>query len=372
MGKSRSCLLYPLASIYGSITGIKNYLYDSGFLHSTEFEIPVICTGNITAGGTGKTPLTEYLIRLLKDKFRVALLSRGYKRKTAGFQMATAGTTVSDLGDESFQIWQKFPDILVAVDNNRVNGVSSILQNNPDIQVVLMDDGFQHRRIKPGLSIVLIDYNRPLSKDHLLPYGNLRENKKNLRRADIIIFTKSPADITNENMKTALRGLGPSAGKNVFFTSITYGSPRPLFEGSIRHKLIPENLEHSNSGALLITGIASPEPLKRYLENFFGEIVHLNYPDHYNFRAGDYEKMRIAWEKMRSPVRYAITTEKDSVRLKYFSNIAEPLKRAFYYIPAGVAFLNGTNIEFDNLILEYAGKNKGNCGVSEKQRDKGS
>lgn len=372
MGKSRSFLLYPLASIYGSITGIRNYLYDSGILHSTEFEIPVICTGNITVGGTGKTPLTEYLIRLLKDRFRVALLSRGYRRKTAGFQMATAGTTVSDLGDESFQIWQKFPDILVAVDNNRVHGVSSILKNNPDIQVILMDDGFQHRSIKPGLSIVLIDYNRPLSTDHLLPYGNLRENKKNLRRAEIIIFTKSPPDITNESMKAVLHGLGPAAGKNVFFTSITYGNPCPLFGGTVQHKLIPENLAYSNSGALLITGIASPEPLRRYLDNFFGEIVHLSYPDHYSYRAVDFEKMRIAWEKMRSPVKYAITTEKDAVRLKDFSNIAEPLKRALYYIPTGVAFLNGTGIEFDNLILEYAGKNKGNGGVSEKQRDKGS
>lgn len=358
--------------VYGSVTFIRNFLYDSGFLVSKEFGVPVICIGNITVGGTGKTPLTEYLVHLLKDRFLVALLSRGYRRRTDGFQIASANSTVNDLGDEAFQIWQKFPDLVVAVDKNRVHGVNSILSSNPDTQVVLMDDGFQHRRIKPGLSIVLIDYNRPLSKDHLLPYGNLRESKKNIRRADIIIFTKSPPDITNETMKIAIRDLGSDVGKNIFFTTIAYGIPCPLFAGAVHQKLIPENLSFAKSGALLITGIASPEPLKRYLDNFFGEIIHLNYPDHHRFRERDIEKMLTAWESMRSPVKYAITTEKDAVRLKHFSNIAEPLKKALYYIPAGVTFLNRTGTVFDNLILEYAGKNKGNGGVSAKQRDKGS
>src|SRR5664280_2788811 len=186
MNHKRNIFLYPFSLIYGLITGFRNFLYDSGILQSKEFNVPVICVGNITVGGTGKTPLTEYLAGLLKEYFKVATLSRGYKRKTNGFRVAGSSSTVNDIGDEPLQILRNHPDVLVTVDTNRVSGVKRILLEHPDTDVIILDDAFQHRRITPGFSILLSDFNRPIISDYMLPYGNLREDKSNMRRADII------------------------------------------------------------------------------------------------------------------------------------------------------------------------------------------
>jgi tetraacyldisaccharide 4'-kinase len=189
MAKHRSILLYPLSLLYGLITGIRNFLYNTGILKSHEFSVPVICVGNLSAGGTGKTPHTEYLIEILQKEFRVAVLSRGYKRKSSGFRTADSNSTVSDIGDEPLQISRKYPGIIVAADRNRVHGVEEIMKDFPDTSVILLDDAYQHRRITPGLSILLSDFNNLIITDHMLPYGNLRENRHNMNRADIILIT---------------------------------------------------------------------------------------------------------------------------------------------------------------------------------------
>ena len=222
--------LYPLSLLYGLITGIRNFLYDTGILSTVEFNFPVICVGNITVGGTGKTPHTEYLAGLLRENFKVATLSRGYKRKTRDFRIASSSSLVSDIGDEPLQIFRKFPDILVTVDRNRVHGVNRILQGYPETEVIILDDAFQHRRITPGFSILLSDFERLIVRDHMLPYGNLRENKGNMRRADIILITKSPENISPIQRRLIVKEVNKSPYQNLYFTSFIYKPPVPVFE----------------------------------------------------------------------------------------------------------------------------------------------
>lgn len=364
MGNSR-ILLYPLSVIYGVITSIRNFLYNTGILPSVEFRIPVICVGNITVGGTGKTPHTEYLVGLLGGKFRVAVLSRGYKRNSIGFRLVTPSSAVTESGDEPLQISRKYPAILVAVDRNRVNGVRRIMEIQPDTEVILLDDAFQHRRIKPGFSILLTDYERPVMNDHMLPYGSLRESISNMRRADIILVTKSPMNISPINRRLIAKEINKAPYQNIYFTSIIYYSPVPIFKRKESSEFIPDLTKLYGRGIVLITGIANPIPLKEYLKETAGELIHLSYPDHYTFLEKDLNAIYDAYNQLKTPFKYVITTEKDSVRLKEFPNIAEPVRSALYYIPVGIYFLNDDNAEFDNLIFEYVRTNKRNNRFSE-------
>ena len=368
MTSKRNILLYPFSLIYGLITSFRNFLYDSGILRSKEFSIPVICVGNITVGGTGKTPHTEYIAELLKGNFKVATLSRGYKRKTRGFMMASSSSTVSDIGDEPLQIFRNLPDVLVTVDNNRVSGVQRILKDHPETEAIILDDAFQHRRISPGFSILLSDFNRPIESDHMLPFGNLRENKGNIRRADIILITKSPEDLSAIQRRIIVMKLDKADYQNLYFTSLTYKSPVPVFEMSQKGTQ-PEISGFENSGIVLITGIANPLPLKEYLDKQHSEITHLVFPDHHNYDEKDLVNITEAFNNLKSKSRFLITTEKDSVRFREFTNIAEPIKSAFYYIPIGISFLNEDKEEFDNLIIDYVRKNHRNYRVSENQGD---
>ncbi|MBK9389645.1 MAG: tetraacyldisaccharide 4'-kinase [Bacteroidetes bacterium] len=364
MGNSR-ILLYPVSVIYGLITSLRNFLYNTGILPAVEFSIPVICVGNITVGGTGKTPHTEYLSDLLRKQFRVAVLSRGYKRKSVGFRIVTPDSLVSDTGDEPLQISRKFPDVLVVVDRNRVNGVRKILEIQPETEVIILDDGFQHRRITPGFSILLSDFERLIIRDHMLPYGNLRESISNIRRADIILVTKTPADISPINRRLVVKEINKAPYQNLYFTSIKYNTPAPLFPKTEPSNTNPDLTKLYGAGIVLVTGIANPLPLKDLIDSTAGEVIHLHYPDHYNFREKDLQSIYEAFNRLQSPVKYVITTEKDSVRLKEFSNIAEPIKSAMFYIPVGIYFLNDDSNEFDNLIIEYVRKNKRNNRISE-------
>jgi tetraacyldisaccharide 4'-kinase len=357
--------LYPVSVIYGLITGFRNLLYNTGILPTVEFRFPVICVGNITVGGTGKTPHTEYLAGLLRKQFRVAVLSRGYKRKTSGFRIVTSGSKVSETGDEPLQIALKYPDVFVAVDRNRVNGVREIMKRQPETEVIILDDGFQHRRITPGFSILLSDFERLIIRDHMLPYGNLRESISNMRRADMILVTKSPANISAIQRRLIVKEIDKAPYQNLYFTSIRYNSAAPIFPKGESKASNPDLTRLYGCGVVLVTGIANPSPLKDQLAATAGEVIHLRYPDHYNFREKDLQAVFEAFEKLNSPVRYVITTEKDSVRLKEFSNIAEPVKSAMFYIPVGIDFLNDDSNEFDKLIIEYVRKNKRNNRVSE-------
>ncbi len=364
MQKRRSIFLYPFSLIYGIITGIRNFLYDSEILKSHEFSVPVICVGNLAAGGTGKTPHAEYLIDLLKKEFRVALLSRGYRRKTSGFLLAGKESKVEDIGDEPLQMLRKFPDITIAVDRKRVNGVREILREKPDTNVIILDDGFQHRSITPGYSILLSDYARLMINDYMLPFGNLRESIRNMRRADIILITKSPETISAIQRRIVVKQISKAPYQNLYFTSIVYKKPVPLFEGTIPEDDILSAAAIRETGILLVTGIANPEPLADYLRNKTAEMICMSFSDHHGFSSRDIERMKETWDSLKSHRKYLLTTEKDAVRLREFTNIAEPFRSAFYYIPVGIYFLNDDQKEFDNLIIDYVRKNKRNNRVS--------
>jgi tetraacyldisaccharide 4'-kinase len=365
MEKIKNIFLYPVSLIYGLITGIRNFLYNTGILPSVEFHLPVICVGNITVGGTGKTPHTEYLAGLLRENYKVATLSRGYKRKTRDFKIASSSSFVSDIGDEPMQIFRKFPDVLVTVDRNRVHGVNKILEENPETEVIILDDGFQHRRITPGFSILLSDFERLIVRDHMMPYGNLRESIGNKRRADVILITKSPENISPIQRRLILKEVNISTYQNLYFTSLTYKAPLPVFDNRDPEEPQLDFSKCEGCGIVLITGIANPLPLKEYLQNTAGEIIHLSFPDHYIFNEKDIISISSAYMDLKSPVKYLITTEKDAVRLREFTNIAEPIRSAFFYIPIGIHFLNNDKDDFDNLIVDYVRKNKPNDRVSE-------
>lgn len=360
----KNIFLYPLSLIYGLITAIRNFLYDSGILKTVEFAFPVICVGNITVGGTGKTPHTEYIAALLKQNFKVATLSRGYKRETDDFRIATPSTQVWELGDEPLQIARNFPDILVTVDKNRVHGVKQILQEFPETEVIILDDGYQHRRITPGFSILLSDFQRLFIRDHMLPFGNLRESKNNMRRADIILITKSPENISPIQRRLIVKEIDKSPYQNLYFTTFIYKPPVPVFDIPAA-ECLPDNSKCDNCGIVLITGIANPRSLKEYLQKSYTEIIHLSFPDHHNFTEKDLVSFSTAFNNLKSATRYLFTTEKDAVRLREFANIAESLKSVFFYIPVGIHFLNDDKDEFDNLIINYVRKNRRNNRVSE-------
>jgi tetraacyldisaccharide 4'-kinase len=360
MGNNKYFILYPISLIYRSVTDIRNMLYNTGLLPSRKFGKPVICVGNITVGGTGKTPHTEYLAGLLQHEFRIAVLSRGYKRKSAGFQVASVSSTASDIGDEPLQIFRKYPDIVVAADRNRVNGVLEIMKKYPGTQVIILDDAFQHRRIKPGFTILLTDFNRLMTKDYVMPYGRLRETRKNCRRADVIVVTKTPGDISESETGPVKMELRKYFNGDIFFTAVTYYDPVPVFENSGSERIRLGELKKEESGAILVTGIVTPAPLKQYLQKFFGEISHLDFPDHHYFNGNDLERIISSFKNLKCRRRFVLTTAKDAVRLREFTNFAAPLKEVFYYIPTGIIFLNSRKQEYDNLILDYVRKNTGN------------
>jgi len=365
MGSRRSIFLYPLSLLYGLITGFRNFLYNAEILKSHTFPMPVICVGNLTAGGTGKTPLTEYLVNLLREDFDVVVLSRGYKRKTRGFLFAGENSRSEDIGDEPLQIARKFPGITVAVDRKRVHGVREILDKKPDSGVIILDDAFQHRSITPGYSILLSDFDRLMIHDQMLPYGNLRESIANMKRADIIMITKSPETITPVQRRLIVKEIQKAPYQELLFTSTTYKTPLPVFDDVKAEKDIFRRRRKENPpGIVLVTGIANAKPLTGYLKKLTGEMISLPFGDHHRFSNSDFEKIMDAWESLKSSRKYLITTEKDAVRIREFTNIAEAIRKVFYYIPVGIKFLNDNQEEFDNLIIDYVRKNKRNNRIS--------
>ena len=364
MDGRRSIFLYPFSAFYCIFTGIRNFLYDSGVMKSREFSIPVICVGNISVGGTGKTPHTEYIADLLRKDFNIAILSRGYKRKSSGFRFADQSSASWDIGDEPLQMHRKLPDVTVAVDSNRVRGVKTIMKERPGTGVIILVDGFQHRSISPGFSIILCDYSRPMMKDHLLPYGNLRESIHSMNRADIILITKSPEDISPIQRRIMVKEINKRPYQNLYFTSIRYEKPVNVFTVSEPEKDILDKASAEKRGIVLVTGIANPEPLRSYLAKRAGEIIHLPFGDHHWFTEKDIRKITEAWASLNSGEKYLLTTEKDAVRLREFTNFAELIRANFYFIPVGINFLNDDREEFDNIIIDYVRKNKRNNRVS--------
>ncbi len=361
-------LIFPLSLLFGLVIRIRNYLFNNEILRSESFNIPIISVGNIAVGGTGKTPHVEYLINLLSNNFRVAVLSRGYKRKTRGFVLAVKESPASEIGDEPAQIKNKFPDLVVAVDANRVSGVKKIMEKHPDTELIILDDAYQHRRISPGISILLSDFNNRFTKDFLMPYGRLREHRKNSRRANYIIISRSPLDLSPIDRRIIVGEVAPMSYQHMYFTSVVYKEPEPLFPDT-PEPLCLSKIAETNRNILLVTGIAAPEYLYNYLSIYSKRIIHLSFADHHTYTQNDLDIINKKYSTLDSANRCLITTEKDAARLKEIPNIADFIDKSTYFIPIGVSFLNDDAEEFNNFIIDYVKTNKSNSIFSSEKRN---
>ncbi len=359
--------LIPFSWLYGFGVWLRNVMFDYGILRSESFDVPVINVGNITVGGTGKTPHTEYLIRLLSKEYKVVVLSRGYKRKSVGFQLATPDTPMPQIGDEPYQMKEKFSDVYVAVDVDRRNGIRQLLGlKQPPIDVVLLDDAYQHRYVKPGLNILLMDYHRLICFDCLLPAGRLREHKSGQERADVVIVTKCPPHITPMERRGIERSLALYTWQKLFFSYFTYGALYPLYDKS-KDNLALESVKDVADSVLLLTGIASPLQLEADLREYT-EFTSLQFGDHHDFSVEDIDRIEDAFAQMKGERKIVITTEKDSVRLMQ-CRLSELLRQAVYVLPVEVAFMNGKTKEFNKIITDYVRKNSRNRSVSKRAND---
>lgn len=357
--------LYPFSLLYGMGVGLRNKLFDWKIFRSKSFDIPVICIGNITVGGTGKTPHTEYLVSLLRKEYSVAVLSRGYKRRTKGFILADDHSTSSTIGDESYQIKTKFPEIRVAVDSKRVRGISKLLElKNPPVQVVLLDDAFQHRYVEAGINILLTDYNRLFCEDVLLPAGRLREPDKGKNRAQMVIVTKCPRDIKPIDFNIIAKRLNLFPWQQLYFTRLRYGKLIPVFKDSTSRKRTLETL-NGNEQILLLTGIVSPEAMEEEIARYNKNIHLASYGDHHNFSKKDLKKIAKEFHQLPGE-KLVITTEKDAARLLSHPDMDEELKRNIYALPIEIEFLLNQESIFKQNIITYVRKNKGNSSLAEK------
>ncbi|MCF6365901.1 MAG: tetraacyldisaccharide 4'-kinase [Bacteroidales bacterium] len=350
-------LLYPLSLIYGFAVNIRNTLFDFNILKSQEFEIPVISVGNITVGGTGKTPTTEYIIRILQEKYNVAVLSRGYKRKTKGFFLATSKSTVEEIGDEPYQIKQKFPKTVIAVDEKRVRGISNIQQLNPDIDVIILDDAFQHRYVKPGLSILLIDYTQPFFEDFFLPYGRLRDSSKEKHRADIVLVTKAPPDIKPIDMRIMATNLELRAYQSLYFSTLKYSELLPVFNNSVS-EINTDIIKEKKYSAVLVSGIGNFKPLLEYCNKTADSLVHIPFKDHHKYTEKDLVLIAEKYRSLKTENKIILTTEKDAGKIKNISIGDKEIKENLFCCPIEVEILNGEKEDFDSQIMGYINKDK--------------
>ncbi|MBR6120941.1 MAG: tetraacyldisaccharide 4'-kinase [Prevotella sp.] len=351
-------LLLPFSWLYGLGVGFRNFLFDMRVLKSRSFDVPVISVGNITVGGTGKTPHVEYLVRLLQKKLRVAVLSRGYKRKTRGFVLADDSTTVAQIGDEPYQMKQKFGNVTVAVDKKRVHGIEQLTSQDTNLDVVLLDDAFQHRYVKPGINILLVDYHRLIIYDKLLPAGRLREPLSGKNRADIVIVTKCPKDLKPMDYRVITKAMDLFPYQHLYFTTLNYGKMYPLYN-NIKGMRAIEQIG-ADEHVLLLTGIASPKQLQIDLAPYASQLTTLTFPDHHNFRKKDIRRLNELFEKMPAP-KCIITTEKDAARLKTNGNgLSEEVRKSIYALPVEVQFMQEQEASFNENIIGYIRKNSRN------------
>lgn len=340
--------LYLPSQLFGLVAWLRNKGFDYQLLSSKTFDIPIICLGNITVGGTGKTPHTEYLIELLNNKKHVAVLSRGYKRKTSGFVLATKTATAQTIGDEPFQIYQKFANITVAVDEKRVHGINQLLQQADKPDVILLDDAFQHRYVTPSFSIVLIDYNRPIQTDTFLPLGRLRESPKGVTRANCVIVTKCPSSDTIDEEKWR-KSLNLRREQSLFFTTIVYDSPQAVFHAPA---LNWDKKNIKKPDILVVTGVVSATGLYDYVTPLANTVTTLSFGDHHDFTEKDFKQITELFDALPANT-LVITTEKDKARLLHNSFVPETIQSALYSVGINMEFLNNTSAEFNQLILDH-------------------
>ena len=340
-------LLFPISIIYDFVTQLRNKLYDWGIFKSTSFDIPIICIGNLVVGGAGKTPTTEYLVRLLAD-YKIAILSRGYGRKTKGFEIANEYSTAQTIGDEPLQYYHKFSAVTVAVCEDRVYGINQ-LKNTHD--VILLDDAYQHRAVKAGFNLLLFEFDKLLKWQFLLPTGNLRESFSNYSRAHAVLVTKSPVPVNIVDQINIRKKIDLTLAQRISFSSIQYGELVGLMDNQIGPKINGQPL-------FLLTGIANPKPLLAHLKQFSDQITHFQYPDHHQFTEEDLKGLIDSFHSHSAKEPIIITTEKDSKRLLGDNLKDLLLNLPIFFLPIEIELANKDKFTFDKNILDYVASAK--------------
>jgi tetraacyldisaccharide 4'-kinase len=342
--KSFRILLLPFALFYWLGILIRNWLYDHKISRSVSFGLPLVCVGNLSVGGTGKSPMVEYLLRLLKDRFSVATVSRGYKRKTKGYALANATSTALEIGDEPMQFHLKFPDVAVAVGEERQVAIAQLLHDKPDTDVIILDDAFQHRSVRAGLNILLTECANLFTRDFYLPAGDLRDLKSQYKRAEIIVVTKCDPGLSETEKKKAIKEIRLQAHQHIFFTCIRYEDAYHIINKT-RYEVTEE------TEVVLVTGIANPRPLKNWVERKSREYHLLQYSDHHVFNVDDLKDIRKRFESVESPNKIILTTEKDGVRLLKFATEIKDLP--MYVLPVRHDFLFGEEQQFNDQVINF-------------------
>ncbi|HSC52830.1 MAG TPA: tetraacyldisaccharide 4'-kinase [Phnomibacter sp.] len=337
-------LLFPLSLLMALVVMVRNKMYDWKWKRSVSFNLPLICVGNLSVGGTGKSPMTELLIGWLKPHYKLATLSRGYKRKTKGYLLANEHTSALEIGDEPMQFHIKFPEVAVAVGEERIVAVPQLLQDRPETEAIILDDAFQHRSITAGLNILLTDYSNPYWYDWFLPSGDLRDQRKSAARAQIIVVTKCPPGISEEEKNTILQKINPASHQQVYFVAFEYGTPYHIL--SAQEYILTHETE-----VLLVCGIANPTPLKKHLETHAAAYDQLSYSDHYVFTIDDLNTMRQKFNSMQAQYKMLLTTEKDAVRLVKFGTELNQLP--LYVQPVRHKVLFGEEEKFKATVLAF-------------------
>ena len=342
--KSFRILLLPFAFLYGGIVWLRNWLYDKKIFKSATFGLPLICVGNLSVGGTGKSPMVEYLVKRLSPHYKTAILSRGYKRKTKGYALADENTTALDVGDEPMQFYRKFHQVPVAVGEERLVAIPQLLHDRPDTDVIVLDDAFQHRAINAGLNILLTDCNNLFTRDFFLPTGDLRDMRSSYKRAHLIVVTKCPHNLSEEEKEAIIREIDPQKGQQIFFTTIAYGNLYHITS----HQ--PVSLDEQTE-VLLVTGIANPKPLKTFLEERIHTYNMMHYGDHHIFTLDDWKDIQKRFSSMEAGKKIIVTTEKDAMRLMKYE--AELHALPFYVVPIEHRFLFEEGAQFDKAVSHF-------------------
>ena len=350
-------LLFPFAFLYGIVVYFRNKLFDFKIIKSTKFQFPIISVGNLTMGGTGKTPHIEYLIRLLNNENKLATLSRGYGRSTKGFLLVDLTATAESAGDEPLQYRNKFKNVVVAVDEKRVRGINSIIKKFPETDIILLDDAYQHRYVKPGLSILLTDFYKPYYNDYIVPSGTLRESRKGSSRADIIVVTKSPRILSPITCKQMEEDMKLLPNQQVYYSYIDYGDLVPLNEYS--KKITTRKF----SFILMFAGVANPYPLEEQLKTLSDTVEVMKFPDHYSYKSKDILKIKDHFELTFPKNKVIITTEKDAMRIKGTHLEEIFVNLPIFYIPIEIKFHKKDKEKFDKQIINYVRENKRNNSI---------
>ncbi len=354
--------LLPFSIIYHVIIFVRNYLYDIGKLKSSKFSIPIIGLGNLTTGGTGKTPHVEYLIKLLQNEFQIATLSRGYGRKSIGYILAKSPANTHLIGDEPMQYLTKFRNIMVCVSEDRTEAIGKLVKRENPPQVILMDDAYQHRKVIPGLNILLLEYDSIFVNDYLLPAGNLREPRSSIKRADIIIITKSPTILVPIERKRILENLPSNPKQTIFFSYIKYGEFNKIFGTQNTMQMGAGYYTEKRFTILLVTGIANPSGIIEYLRRLTDKVEMLVFPDHHEFNKKDLHKIQQTFDNIANQSKIIVTTEKDAMRLRNPGIDSAIQKLPFFFLPIEVQ-IHQDEEKFNQMILEYVRKNQQNSKI---------